>query len=122
MRRRLGFAIVLTTASAITFAFAQQASPRPVREPDIKLHCVGQSDAWSFAIWRPEKACGFLGNPTAHACSIGETEVVFSLYANGKRAVSFVIDRIEGTMSLRHEGAAHNKYTCKPITPGTKKF
>ncbi len=121
--RHPALAILLAVAAnEPLLALAQQPAPRPSREPDIKLHCVGQNDAVPFSIWLRERTCGFLGNPTAHPCSISETEFRFDLYSReGKWAVSYVIDRIQGSMTLRHEGASHS-YKCQPITPGTKKF
>lgn len=116
--RRLALAIVLTTASAISFAFAQQASPRPAREPDIKLHCSNERSSHSIAIWQRERVCGFIEAPWIVPCQVSEASFVFTPLT----PCAFNIDRVDGNLRLACSDGSSARYACKPITPGTKKF
>ena len=121
---RIAIATFVALSLAPSAVPAQQFFPRPAREPDIKIHCVSDQvqRPETFVVWQREATCGALGAPEAWRCTITEATIEFSHHdKSGRLAYTILIDRVQGTM-VNRSGASLTKWTCKPITSGTKKF
>jgi hypothetical protein len=93
---------------AATDVRAQQAVPQ--RAADIDVYCEGEQSV-RLRAWAEESICAYFDSNVPHSCRISETVVFIP-------GVDFSISRVTGVMT----DPRGRRWTCKPFTPGTKKF